>query len=82
MAFSRTTPSGRRITATPRVRETPDTDALVSLILHLAEQLHQNEAQDRAIYARDDQTNGPGDSSGEAEEGHHDDAVAASSTRS
>lgn len=61
MAFSRTTPSGRRITATPRVREEPDIARLVALALHLSEQLHQEEAQDRAIHARDDQTTVPGD---------------------
>lgn len=82
MAFSRTTPSGRRITATPRVREEPDIDALVSLVLHLAEQLHQEEAPDRAIHARDDQTTSPGDRTGEAKEGHHNDPLTPRSTRS
>lgn len=75
MAFSRTTPSGRRITATPRVRAEPDSDRLVALVLHLAEQLHHEEAQDRANHARDDQTIGPGDDTGEVEEGHHNDAL-------
>ncbi|WP_028707714.1 hypothetical protein [Propionicicella superfundia] len=71
MGYSRTTDTGRRITATPRVLEEPDTARLVALVLHLAEQLHHEEAQDRAIPARDDQTparddqtNGPGDSTG------------------
>lgn len=78
MTFSRPTPSGRRITATPRVREEPDIDRLVTLVLHLAEQLHQEEAQDRAVHARDDQTTVPGDDAGKAKEGHDNDALAAS----
>lgn len=81
MAFSRTTNTGRRITATPRLRENPDIDALVSLVLHLAEQLHQEEAQDRAIPARHDQANGPGESTGEAKEGHHNDTLTPSASR-
>ncbi|WP_156887596.1 hypothetical protein [Propionicicella superfundia] len=81
MPFSRTTDTGRRITATPRVLEEPDTARLVALVLHLAEQLHHEEAQDRAIPARDDQTNGPGDSTGEAKEGQHDDPLTPSTSR-
>lgn len=81
MAFSRTTPSGRRITATPRLRENPDIDRLVALVLHLAEQLHHEEAQDRAIHARDDQTSCPGDDTREAEEGHDDDTLTPSTSR-
>ncbi len=77
MSFSRTTDTGRRITATARVRKEPDMKRLVALVLHLAEQLHE-EAEDRAIHARDDQTNGPGDNSDGTEEGPHDDALAAS----
>ncbi|QIM15551.1 hypothetical protein G7067_02605 [Leucobacter insecticola] len=73
MSFSRSTPSGRRIIATPRVQDEPDIDRLVALVLHLAEQLHHEEAQDLAIHARDDQTIGPGDDTGEVEEGHHND---------
>lgn len=40
MSFSRTTESGRRITATPRLPAEPDQKTLVALILHLADQLH------------------------------------------
>lgn len=81
MSFSRITLSARRITATPRVREEPDIDALVSLVLHLAEQLHQEEAQDRAIHTRDDQTSSPGNTD-KAEEGHHNDTPTPSAIRS
>lgn len=55
MSFSRTTHNGRRITATPRVREQPDTKTLVALVLHLADQLYTDEqAQHRTNMARDD----------------------------
>lgn len=55
MSFSRTTHNGRRITATARMREQPDTKALVSLVLHLADQLHADkQAQQRTRTARDD----------------------------
>ena len=79
--FSRTTDTGRRITATPRVRAAPDTDRLVALVLHLAEQLHHEEAQDRAIHARDDQTSALDDNTGRTEEGHDNDALTASTIR-
>lgn len=55
MSFSRATHNGRRITATPRLRERPDTKSLVALVLHLADQLHADEqAQHRASSTRDD----------------------------
>lgn len=79
-SFSRTTDTGRRITATPRVRVEPDIDRLVALVLHLAEQLHQ-EAQDRTIHARDDQTNGPGDNTDGTEEGPLYDTLTPSAVR-
>lgn len=79
-SFSRSTDTGRRITATPRVRDEPDTKRPVALVLHLAEQLHQ-EAQDRAIHARDDQNNGPDDNTDGTEEGHDDDTLDASTIR-
>ncbi len=47
MPFSRTTDSGRHITAVPRVRDEPDIDSLVALVLHLAEQLHNQEQRHR-----------------------------------
>ena len=70
MSFSRTTDTGRRITATPRVREEPDMKRLVALVLHLAEQLHQQELHDRS------------NDTDAVEEGHDDDALTPSSTRS
>lgn len=67
MGSSRTTSTGRRFTATPRLREEPDMKGLVALVLHLAEQLHQQDQHDRA----DD---------GADEEGHDDDTAALGST--
>ncbi len=81
MPFSRTTDTGRRIIATPRVRDEPDTDRLVALVLHLAEQLHHEEAQNRAIPARDDQTSALGDNTDGTEEGHDNDTLDASTVR-
>ena len=59
MSFSRTTESGRHITATPRLRTEPDQKTLVALILHLAEQLHtedhsHSQESDRPV--REDET--------------------------
>lgn len=48
MSPSRTTESGRRITATPRLRAEPDQKTLVALVLHLADQLHAEQKHDRA----------------------------------
>lgn len=68
MGYSRTTPSGRRITATPRLREETDMEGLVALVLHLAEQLHEQEQHDHADRLCAD------------EEGHDDDTAAPGST--
>lgn len=55
MSLSRTIHNGRRITATPRLREQPDMERLVVLVLHLADQLHADEqAQQCASSARHD----------------------------
>ena len=59
MSFSRTTESGRRITATPRLRAEPDRKTLVALILHLADQLHAEDhslAQENTSVVREDET--------------------------
>jgi hypothetical protein len=48
MSSSRTSSTGRRFTATPRLREEPDMKGLVALVLHLADQLHAEEQHDRA----------------------------------
>lgn len=77
MSFSRTTHNGRRITATARVREQPDTKRLVALVLHLADQLHADElTQQRASNARDDHQSARDE---QAEEGTNDDAPTAHS---
>lgn len=79
MSFSRTTESGRRITATPRLRAEPDRKTLIALILHLADQLHADEqAQHRARSARDAHNSTRAE---HPEEGTTDDTLAAS-TRS
>ncbi|WP_285728182.1 hypothetical protein [Psychromicrobium xiongbiense] len=70
MSFSRTTPSGRRITATARAREEPDMKRLVALVLHLAEQLHEEEHH-----------NGGAGGSSAAAEGHDDDTLTPSTSR-
>ncbi|GAA2516810.1 hypothetical protein GCM10010407_02840 [Rarobacter incanus] len=57
MRYFRTTSTGRKITAEPRVREEPDMQRLVALVIHLAEQLHAAEtqqAQHRPIETRED----------------------------
>lgn len=75
MSFSRTTHNGRRITATPRVREQPDTKTLVALVLHLADQLYADEqAQRRTNMARDDRRSARDE---QAEEGTDDDTSTA-----
>lgn len=48
MSSSRTTHNGRRFTATPRLREEPDMERLVALVLHLADRLHAEQQHDRA----------------------------------
>ncbi|HEY0259449.1 MAG TPA: hypothetical protein VGC18_06305 [Lacisediminihabitans sp.] len=66
MSSSRTTHTGRRFTATPRLREEPDMERLVALILHMADQLHaEQQHHDRA------------DETGTNEEGTDDDALTA-----
>lgn len=57
MRYYRTTSTGRRISAEPRVRKEPDMKRLVVLVLHLADQLHAEEvteAQHRASHPSDD----------------------------
>ena len=85
MSVSRTTHNGRRITATPRVREQPDMDRLVALVLHLADQLYADQlhaaeqAQHSASGARDDHDKHLAAASSEAEEGIDDDTLTAHS---
>ncbi|WP_162903922.1 hypothetical protein [Leucobacter sp. wl10] len=62
MRYFRTSSTGRRITAEPRVREEPDVQRLVALVIHLAEQLHAAEtqqAQHRPIETREDHPSSP-----------------------
>lgn len=62
MRYFRTTSTGRRITAEPLVREEPDMQRLVALVIHLAEQLHAEEiqrAQHRPIDTREDHPSPP-----------------------
>lgn len=81
MSFSRTTHNGRRITATPRLREQPDTKRLVALVLHLADQLHADEqAQQRASRTRDDHDNHLAGVSSETEGGTDNDTLTASTS--
>ena len=66
MGYSRTTSTGRRVTAVPRVREEPDMKSLVALVLHLAEELHAEE-----------QARHPAGHTSEDEKGNNDDAAIA-----
>ena len=43
MRHYRSTSTGRRISAEPRLRAAPDRDRLVALVLHLADELHAHE---------------------------------------
>lgn len=78
MSFSRTTHNGRRITATARVRERPDTKRLVALVLHLADQLYADEQdQQRTNMAREDHRSARDK---QAEEGTDNDTLTASAS--
>lgn len=78
MSFSRATQNGRRITATARVREQPEMNTLVALVLYLADRLHADEqVQQRTNMAREDQRSSRDDL---AEEGTYDDTLTASAS--
>lgn len=80
MRYYRTTSTGRRISAEPRVRKEPDMKRLVALVLHLADQLHAEEAQHRAGDAGDDHDHhGPAAVTGER--GNEDDDTPGIRTR-
>jgi hypothetical protein len=47
MKHYRVTSTGRRIAAESRTRSTPDTKQLIALVLHVADELHAQELDER-----------------------------------
>ena len=68
------TSTGRRISAEPRLRSTPDNKQLIALVLHIADGLHAQELdeQQRRIGDRHSTENTTDAHSSGEQGGHHD----------